>query len=86
MTNTEVKNSPAATLRDRNLKIVIWANPKKESNGKRYSLQFVRSYKDEAGNWHETNYFSETEALKIARLIPIAYQRIDDLRQEEKPS
>lgn len=78
---TKTANQPAATLRDGSLKVVIWANP--SPKGKRYSVELIRSYKDEQGKWHDTSYLSNGEILRSSRLLTLAYDRIQSLRAIE---
>ena len=77
-------NKPVDTIRDGALKATIWANPYKEGDGLRYSVELVRSYTDNDGNWHDTNSFGNGELLRVARLTGKAYDRIGELRAEAK--
>ena len=80
---TETKRKPEATLRYGDLKAVIWKNPGKEGKPARYSVNYVRSYTDEGGNWHDTTSFSETDSLKIGYLIPRVLDQIAELKRQE---
>ena len=75
-------NTPVDTIRDGSLKATIWMNPKE--NGTFYSVQITRSYTDEQGNWHETDSFSGSELLRVARLANIAYSEILIYRAKDK--
>lgn len=79
---TKQSNKPANTLRDGNLKAVIWANPSEK--GVRYSVELVRSYKGENDEWHDTHYLSNGELLRGARLLGQAYDNILGLRAQQK--
>lgn len=79
---TNESNKPTDTIRDGSMKAVIWGNPTK--NGTRYSVELVRSYKDEAGKWHDTSYLSNGEMLRGARLLSLAYDRVLVLRAKSK--
>lgn len=79
---TNPPNKPTETIRDGSMKAVIWGNP--TENGTRYSVELVRSYKDEAEKWHDTNYLSNGEMLRGARLLTLAYDRVLQLRAASK--
>ena len=77
-------NKPVDTIRDGSLNATIWMNPRE--NGNFYSVQITRSYKDEHGNWHETDSFSGSELLRVARLANIAYSEILIYRAKDRSS
>lgn len=81
MTNS-TNNQPVETLRDGSLKASIWGN--RNENGVFYSVELVRSYTDEAGNWHDSRSLSNGELLRAARLLTRAYDRVLQLRAEAK--
>ena len=57
-------------LIDRDIKVAIWANPRKNGKGMRYAAPApVSSYKDAADNWLNTSYFSFEECLRASCLI-----------------
>lgn len=74
-TNT---NKPAATLRDGSIKATIWRNF--GDSGTFYSVRIARSYTDEQGHYHDTDSFSGSELLRVARLAGKAYDRANELR------
>ena len=78
MTQT-TNNKPAAKVRSGSIEAAIWANPRTEGEGVRYSITYVRSYKD-GDQWKETNSFSEIDSLKLARLIGKALDQLDQLK------
>lgn len=85
MTNQNTStNKPVDTIRDGAIKATIWANPLKEGDGLRYSVDLTRSYTDSQGNWHDTNSFSNGELLRVARLAGKAYDRIGELKADAK--
>ena len=79
--NTQ-SNKPVDTIRDGSLKATIWMNQRE--NGKAYSVQITRSYKDDQGNWHDSDSFSGSELLRVARLADIAYSEILIHRAKDK--
>ena len=77
-------NQPEDTLRDGNLKATIWKNAGEK--GAFFSVNLTRSYKDDAGNYHDSDSFSGAELLRIAHLAGRAYDRVSELRQQERSS
>ena len=75
-------NQPEETLRDGSLKATIWKN--EGEKGTFFSVNLTRIYKDDAGNYHDSDSFSGTELLRIAHLATRAYDRISELRQQER--
>lgn len=71
---TQDPNKPVIVLRDGGLKVSIFAH--RDEKGTRYSGTLVRSYRDEQGVWHDTNYLSNAEFLRAARLLDQAYDRL----------
>ncbi|QDU98595.1 hypothetical protein [Lignipirellula cremea] len=80
---TQNPNKPADTLYDRTMKAVIWTNQSSEGPV-RYNVEFVRSYKTDNGEWKESRSFSGAELLRVGRLASLAYDRIAELRRQEK--
>ena len=78
---TTDNNKPAATLRDGNLKAVIWKNAKED--GVFYSTTFSRTYKDNEGNYVDAYGFSGSELLRLAQLASKAYDEANGLRKQE---
>lgn len=80
--NTSTTNTPVQRLTDGKLKATIWKNSTKE--GFRYSVQLNRIYEDKNGTLQNTDSFSGSELLRIARLAQIAYDEILIHREEDK--
>ncbi|MEO1009593.1 MAG: hypothetical protein AAFX79_13605 [Planctomycetota bacterium] len=84
---TQTTNSkPAETIRDGAIKATIWRNQSRNegANGPFYSVRFTRTYTDEQGQFHDSDSFSGTELLRVARLADIAYGTIVAMRAEDK--
>ncbi|MEE9391200.1 MAG: hypothetical protein V3W41_01710 [Planctomycetota bacterium] len=75
-------NKPIDTLRDGSLKATIWSNFGEK--GAFYTVSLTRTYKDDGGNYHDSDSFSGSELLRIAHLATRAYDRVSDLRQTDK--
>lgn len=76
-----LKNKPTDTIRDGSIKATIWSNF--GENGTFYTVEISRTYKDEAGNYHDAHSFSGTQLLRVARVSHLAYTRIAELRQQD---
>ncbi len=85
MIQNSEKKLPAATIRDRSLKAVIWGNPAGENDTIRYSVEFSAGYKTAEGEWKDTRSFNESELLRIARLAQLAFDKVGELRQNAQP-
>jgi len=81
MTTTN-KNRPVETLRDGALKAAIWKN--EGEKGAFFNVTFARTYKDAKGNLKDTDSFSGSQLLRLARLADQAYARTRELGQEER--
>lgn len=77
-------NQPAATIAYGLIKGVIWGNPGKDDKPTHYSVQYTRSYTDDAGNWKDTQSFSEVDNLKLQYLIPKVTDRILELKAADR--
>ena len=75
---TKSSNKPVDVIRDGVIKAVIWAN--ETAHGPRYSVEFIRSYKDANDQWKDCGYFSNEEILKVSRLALLAYDRIAEFK------
>jgi len=73
---------PIDTLRDGLLKATIWKN--EGEKGPFFTVNLTRTYQDGAGNYHDSDSFSGTELLRIARLAGHAYDRVGELRQADR--
>ena len=78
--NTE-PNKPVQTLRDGNVKAIIWRNA--SDKGVFYNVQFLRSYKTDDG-WHDANSYSNGELMKVARLAGKAYDAITARKAKDR--
>lgn len=77
---TNQRNTPALTIRDGSLKATVWKN--QGEKGDFYSVQIIRTYRDEQENWHDSDRFSGSELLRVSRLAQKAYDYTADLREQ----
>lgn len=66
-------NKPFKEFRDGLLKVTVWKNDRKASERSFFTFDLRRSYKDEAGNWHETGSMTGDDAVKGGNLLQLAY-------------
>ena len=70
---TKTKQRPVETLRDGAIKAAIWKN--ESENGPFFNVTFARTYTDGDGNAQDTDSFSGSQLLRLARLADKAYDR-----------
>lgn len=79
-----MSNQPTAKIRDGAITATIWANT--SDKGTRYSVDLIRSYKDDNGDWKDTTSFLGGDILRASNVLTLAYNRILDLIAENKNS
>lgn len=77
-------NKPIETLRDGALKASVWKN--EGEKGPYFTVTLAKTYKDEQGQYRDTQSFSGTEILRISELGRVAYHLTNDLRREHQQS
>lgn len=80
----ETKQRPVETLRDGAIKAAIWKN--ESENGAFFAVTFARTYKTGKGDLEDTNSFSGTQLLRLARLADKAYGRAAALTKAARAS
>jgi cell wall assembly regulator SMI1 len=78
----KTKQRPVETLRDGAIKAAIWKN--ESEKGAFFSVTFARTYKDKDGDLQDTESFSGSQLLRLARLADKAYERTAKLAQAER--
>jgi len=78
---TTTKNQPIDTIRDGALKATLWKNTTEK--GHFYSVDITRTYKV-GDNYKDSHSFSGSEPLQVARLASMAYDKIAELRQQDR--
>jgi len=77
------KNKPIITLRDRSLKASVWRHH--DAKGRPfYPVTITRTYKDDEGNYHDTDRLLGDELLRMARLCERAYDMTLEYRQQDR--
>ncbi|MFI4854689.1 MAG: hypothetical protein ACIAQF_06890 [Phycisphaerales bacterium JB065] len=79
---TQKPNSkPATALSDGSIRATIWKN--QGEKGPFYSVRITRTYTDEKDNYHDSDSFSGSELLRVARMAQLAYDHTLALRAED---
>lgn len=78
----QTKQRPVETVRDGAIKAAIWKN--ESEKGAFFSVTFARTYKDKDGDLQDTESFSGSQLLRLARLADKAYERTAKLAQAER--
>ena len=77
-----MSNKPFETIRDGAIKATIWKND--TDKGSFFSVDIVRGYKDDEGNWKDSRSFSGSELLRVSNLATRAYDLILAFRQYDE--
>lgn len=78
----KTKQRPVETLRDGALKASIWRN--ESENGAFFAVTFARTYRNGDGDLNDTESFSGSQLLRLARLADKAYDRTSKLIRAER--
>jgi hypothetical protein len=71
--SNETKTRPVETLRDGEIKAAIWKN--ESENGPFHSVTFARTFKNGQDEYQDSDSFSGSQLLRLARLAEKAYDR-----------
>jgi len=74
-------NRPVHEIRHRRVRATIWRN--ETAKGPMYNVTISRSYRDEAGEWHDTGSFGYDELTIVAKLMYDAHSWITAVRAKE---
>jgi hypothetical protein len=72
---------PVARFRDQGLSVSVWERV--TDKGTFYDLSFSRSYKDQAGEWHNASNCPSSEIQTLRKLLDLAHTEILGLKAEE---
>lgn len=65
------------------MQIAVWKNETEKGRPFYSTSALQRSYKDDAGNYHETTSLSGAQLLQAGRLYALAYDRIRELEDAD---
>ena len=69
--NGQSKNIPVHTVRVGPIKVAVWKNS--TTNGFMFNSTLVRSYKNQQGEWAESNSLSRDDLLVAAKALDLAH-------------
>jgi hypothetical protein len=85
MSNDQPKNNPPQEIiRDGNIKANIWRND--GENGPYHTTSFARTFKNQDGEYRDSQSFSQNDLLPLSELARNAYTRVNELRREHSQS
>ena len=67
-------NRPVHEIRHRNIRATIWKN--ETTKGPMYDVTVSRSYRDDAGEWHDTTSFGFSDLMNLAKALYDAHSAI----------
>ena len=73
-TKKPADNHPVHEIRHRNIRATIWKN--ETPKGPMYNVTVSRSYRDDAGEWHNTNSFGFSDLMNLAKALYDAHSAI----------
>ncbi len=77
-------NRPCQEIRYRNIRATIWKN--ETEKGAMYNVTVSRSYKDEAGAWHDSASFAFDDLMHLAKALHDAHSFIAAQRAKDRPA
>lgn len=77
-------SQPFQRLRFGRIQVAIWKN-EDEQHRPRFNATFSRSFKDEAGKWHNTDSFGRDELLLLAKAANEAHTFILNQQATQPP-
>ncbi len=82
------KREPEAVFRDRELSVKIWRNTSEKSGRDYFNATISKSYKDERGEWRQSNSYNRDDLLRLRELAGNASVEMrmlqDQARQYER--
>jgi hypothetical protein len=82
--NHETKNPPVHSVRFGAIRCAVWANETK--NGVMHSTVLTRTYRDENGEYQETNSLRRDDLLLVGKVLDMAHTWICQTEQERHQS
>lgn len=76
-------NKPVAQVRIGNIKSAVWAN-EVDGGNTMHMATFVRSYRDDNGDWHDVSSFPARDLLALAKVVDKTHDRMMQLAAEAR--
>ncbi len=77
---------PIRTVSDGAISAKVWERQNEDGEGPNYSTKIVRTWRDEKGQFHESNNYSEFDLKRLANVAQNTSDVIAGLRQSHDPS
>lgn len=75
-------NRPIHELRRHALRAAIWQH--QSERGTMFNVTVSRSYRDEAGQWHDSQSFGYDDLMNLAKVLADAHTWISSVRDRER--
>ena len=76
------ENRPVHEVRHRQISAAIWKN--QTEKGVMYSVTIKKSYKDQDGNWHDTQSFGFDDLLTVSKAMYDAHSLISAAQARDR--
>lgn len=76
------ENRPVNEIRHRSIRAAIWRND--TAKGPMYTVTVSRSYRDDAGEWHDSNSFAFDDLMNLAKCLYDAHSAIASEMAKER--
>jgi hypothetical protein len=83
VTSSAKKDRPVHEIRYRNIRATIWKN--QIVKGVMYNVTVSRSYRDEAGKWHDSDSFAFGDLMNLAKALYDAHSAIASAIARDRP-
>jgi hypothetical protein len=80
----EADHRPVHEIRHRNIRATIWKN--QTAKGVMYNVTVSRSYRDDAGAWHDTGSFAFGDLMNLAKALYDAHSAIANAIAHDRAS
>src|SRR2546421_7938978 len=75
-------NRPVHEIRHRNIRATIWKN--ETVKGSMYNVTVSRAYRDDKGEWHDSNSFGFSDLMNLAKALYDAHSAIANAIARER--
>ena len=79
---TQPGNRPVAKFKHGGIELSVW--PNQAESGTMYNTTITNSYKDDKGEWKETDNFSPADLAVLAQLSGQAFREIVEMKAQSR--
>jgi hypothetical protein len=80
--SSDKRDRPFHEIRHRNIRATIWKN--QGSKGAMYNVTVSRSYRDDAGAWHNSDSFAFGDLMNLAKALYDAHSAIASAMAQDR--